>query len=150
MERHFDNAAMLHFIRDCLFRSDSLLHHEFSSSLERFMAEHIARQKSEWFPCISRDLHSLSQKLADTESKVIELKQRIDALQTSAANATAATDHRVDILHSSTENATQAAVSKLRRLQHELSQWYVFLNEFAQVPSQQPSNHFQLPQQQPQ
>ena len=106
--------------------------------------------ESEWFPCMSRDLHSLSQNLADTQTKVIELEQRIDALQTSAANATTATDHRVDILQSSTENATQAAVSELRRLDHELSQRYVLLNEFAQVSSQQPSKHFQFPQQQPQ
>ena len=121
---------MLLFIRDCLFRSDSPFHHEFSSSLEKFIAERIA---SEWFPCISRDLHSLLQKLAEAQAKVIELELRIDALHTSTANATAATDHRVNILQSSTENATQAAVSELRRLQHELSHCYVLLNEFAQV-----------------
>ena len=115
MERPFDDAAMLHFIRDCLFRSDSPLHHEFSSSLAKFIAERMASRESEWFPCISRDLHSLSQKLADTQAKVIELEQRIDALHTSAANATMASDHRVDILQSSTENATQAAVSELRK-----------------------------------
>ena len=140
---------MLHFIRDCLFRSNSPLHHEFSSSLETFIAERIASRESEWFPCISRYLHSLSQKLADTKAKVIELAQRIDALQTSAANATAATDHRVDILQSSTENATQAAVSELRRLEHEVSRCHVLLNQFAQVSSQQPSSHFQFPQQHP-
>ena len=150
MERPFDDAAMLHFIRDSLFRTDSPLHHEFSISLEKFIAERIARQQSEWFPCISRDLHRLSQKLADTQAKVIELEQRIDALQTTAASATAATDHRVDSLQSSTENAAQAAVSELRRLEHELSQWYVLLNKFTRVSSQQPSNHFQFPQQQPQ
>ena len=99
---------------------------------------------------MSCDLHSLSQKLADTQAKVIELEQRIDVLQTSAANATTATDHRVDILQPSTENATQAAESELRRLEHELSQCYVLLDEFAQVSSQQPSNHFRFPQQQPQ
>ena len=113
MERPFDHAAMLHFIRDSLFRTDSPLAHEFSILLERFIAERIASRESEWFPCISRDLHSLSQKLADTQAKVIELEQRIDALQTTAANATAATDHRVYTLQSSTENATQAAVSEL-------------------------------------
>ena len=100
MEGPFDNAAMLRFIRDCLFRSDSLLHHGFSSLLETSLAERIASRESEWFPCMSRDLHSLSQKLADTQAKVIELEQRIDALQTSAANATTATDHGVDILQS--------------------------------------------------
>ena len=99
---------------------------------------------------MSRDLHSLLQKLADTQAKVIELEQRIDALQTSAGNATTAADHRVDILQSSTENATQAAVSEPRRLEHDLSQCYVLLNEFAQFLSQQPSNHFQFPQQQQQ
>ena len=113
MERTFNDAAMLQFIRDSLFRTDSPLHHEFSISLEKFIAECIAGRQSEWFPCISRDIHSLSQKLADTQAKVIEFEQRIDALQTTAASATAATDHRADTLQSSTENATQAAVSKL-------------------------------------
>ena len=93
MERPLDDAAMLHFIRDSLFRSDSPLHHEFLGSLEKFIAERIASEESELFPCISRDLHSLSQKVADTQAKVIEFEQRINALQTSAANATAATDH---------------------------------------------------------
>ena len=120
MEQPFDDAAMLHFIRDSLFRTDSPLHHEFSISFETFIAERIASPEGEWFPCISRDLHSLSQKLADTQAKVIELEQRIDALQTTAASATAATDQRVHTLQSSTENATQAAVSKLRRPEHEL------------------------------
>ena len=133
MERPFDDAAMLHLNRDWLFRSNSPLHHELSSSLETVIAERIASQESEWFPCISRDLQSLSQKLADTQAKVLKLEQRIDALQTSAAKATAATDHPVDILQSSTENATQAAVSELRRLEHEPSQCYVLLNKFAQV-----------------
>ena len=144
MERPFDDAAMLHFIRDSLFRTDSPLHQEFSISLEKFVAQRIASGESEWFPCISRDLHSLSQKLADTQANVIELEQRIDALQTTAPNATAATDHRVDTLQSSTENATQAAVSELRRLEHELSQCYVLLNEFTRVWSEQPLNHFQF------
>ena len=120
MERHFDDAAMLHFIRDCLSRSDSPLHHDFGSSLERFIAERIASRESEWFPCISRDLHSLLQKLAEAQARVIKFQQPIDVLQTSVANARAATDHKVDILQFSTENATQAAVSELRRLEHEL------------------------------
>ena len=150
MERPFDDAAMLHFIRDSLFRPDSPLHHDFSIWLEKFIAERIASRESEWFPCISRDLHSLSQKLADIQAKLIELEQRNDALQTTAASATAATDHRVDTLQSSTENATQAAVSELQRVEHELSQCYVLLNKFARVFSQQPSKHFQFPQQQPQ
>ena len=150
MERPFDDAAILHFIGDSLFRTDSPLHHEFSISLEHFIAERIATGESEWFPCISLDLHSLSQKLADTQAKVIALEQRIDALQTTAASATAATDHRVDTLQSSTENATQAAVSELRRVEHELSQCSAHLNEFVRVSSQQPSNHFQFPKQQPQ
>ena len=80
MERPFDDAAMLHFIKDSLIRTDSPLHHELSISLEEFIAERIASRESEWFPCISRDLHSFSQKLADTQAKVIELEQRIDAL----------------------------------------------------------------------
>ena len=104
---------MLHFIRDSPFRWDAPLHHEFSTSLETFIAERIAIQESEWFPCISGDLHSLWQKLAEAQAKVIESEQRINALQTSAANATAATDHRVDLLQCSTEKATQAAVSEL-------------------------------------
>ena len=71
MERPLDDAAMLHIIRDCMSRSDPPLHHESSSSLEKFIAQHIARRESEWFPCKSRDLHSLAQKLADTQAKVI-------------------------------------------------------------------------------
>ena len=69
MEQPFNDAAMLHFVRDSLFRSDSPLHHQFASSLERFIAERIASRESEWFPCISRDPHSLLQKLADTQAK---------------------------------------------------------------------------------
>ena len=141
---------MLHFIRDSLFQTDSPLHHEFSISLERFIAERIPSRESEWFPCISRDLHSSSQKLADTQDKVIQLEQRIDALQTRAANDTAATDHRVDTVQSSTENATQAAGSDLRRLEHDLSQCYVLLNEFTRFSCHETSNDFQFPQQQPQ
>ena len=106
MERPFDDAAMLHFISDCLFRSDSPLHNDFSSSLEKMIAERIASRESERFPCISRDLHSLSQKLAEVQTNVIELEQRMDAMQISAANATAATDHRVGALQSSGESAT--------------------------------------------
>ena len=111
MERPFNDAAMLHFITDSLFRTDSPLHHKFSISLERFIAERIASLESEWFPSLSRDLHSCSRKLADTQAKVIELERRIDALQTTAASATAGTDHRVDTLQSPTETATQAALS---------------------------------------
>ena len=150
MERAFDDAAMLHFIRDSLFRADSPLHHEFSISLERFIAERIASRESEWFPCLSRNHHSCSQKLADTQAKVIELEERIDALQTTAASATAATDHRVNTLQSSTENATQAAVSELRRVEHEWSQSYALLNEFVRASSQPPSKNFQFPQPRPQ
>ena len=113
MERPFDDASMLHFIRDCLFRSDSRLHHECPRLLERFIAERIAIRESEWFPCISCDLHSLSQKLAEVQTKVIELEQRINALQISAANATAATDHRVNALQFLTENGKRTAVSGL-------------------------------------
>ena len=150
MERPFDDAAMLHIIRDSLFRTDSPLHHEFSISLERFIVERIASRESDRFPCLSRDLHSCLQKHVDTQAKVIELEQRIDALQTTASSATASTDHRVDTLQSSTENASQAAVSKLRRVKHELSQYYAPLNGFVRVSSQQPSNNFQFPQPQPQ
>ena len=133
MERSFDDAAMLHFIRGSLFRSYSPLHHEVSVSLETFVAERIASRESECFPCISRDLHSCSQKLADTQAKVIELDQRIDALQATAASATAATYHRVDTLQSSTENATQAAANELRRVEHELSQCSALHNEFVRA-----------------
>ena len=150
MERPFDNAAMLHLIRDSLFRTDSPLHHEFLISLENFIAERIASRESEWFPCLSCDLHSCWQRLADTQAKVIESEQRIDALQTTAASATAATDHPDDTLQSSTENATQAAVSELRHVEHELWQCYALLSEFVRVSSQQPPNNFQFPQPQPQ
>ena len=98
MERPFNDAAMLPFITDSLFRTDSPLHHEFWILLETFIAERIASGESEWFPCLLRDLHSCSQKLADTQAKVIQLEQRIDALLTTAASAIAATDHRVDTL----------------------------------------------------
>ena len=149
MERPFDDAAMLHLIRDSLFRSDSPLHHEFSTSLEKFIAERIASRESEWFPCLSRDLHSCSQKLADTQAKVIELEQRIDVLQATAASATAATGQRIDTLQSSTENATQAAANELRRVEHELSQCYALLNEFIRTSSPPPPNNIQFPQPQP-
>ena len=168
MERPFDDAAMLHFIRDSLFRSDSPLHHEFSTSLEKFIAERIASRESEWFPCLSRDLHSCSQKLADTQAKVIELEQRIDVLQATAASATAATEQRIDVLQataasattatgqridtlqSSTENATQAAANELRRVEHELTQCYALLNEFVRTSSPPPPNNIQFPQPQQQ
>ena len=149
MERPFDDAAMLHFIRDILFRSDSPLHHEFSTSLEKFTAERIASRESEWFPCLSRDLHSCSQKLADTPAKVIEWEQRIDVLQATAASATAATGQRIDTLQSSTENATQAAGNDLRRVEHELSQCYALLNKFIRTSSPPPPNNIQFPQPQP-
>ena len=168
MERPFDDAAMLHFIRDSLFRSDSPLHHEFSTSLEKFIAERIASRESEWFPCLSRDLHSCSQKLADTQGKVIELEQRIDVLQATAASATAATEQRIDVLQataasattatgqridtlqSSTENATQAAANELRRVEHELTHCYALLNEFVRTSSPPPPNNIQFPQPQQQ
>ena len=72
---------MLHFIRDCLFRSDSPLHHEFSNSLERFIAECIARRKSKWFPCMFHDLRSLRSTVSEVQAKHVQLEQRIDALQ---------------------------------------------------------------------
>ena len=75
-------------------------------------------------------LAAVCRSLQMLKAKVIALDQRIDALQTTAASAIAATDHRVDTLQSSTENATQAAVSELRRVEHELSQCYALLNEF--------------------
>ena len=168
MGRPFDDAAMLHFIRDSLFRSYSPLHHEFSTSLEKFIAERIASRESEWFPCLSRDLHSCSQKLADTQAKVIELEQRIDVLQATAASATAATEQRVDVLQatavsaiaatgqridtlqSSTENATQAAANELRRVELKLSQCYALLNEFVRTSSPPPPNNIQFPQPQQQ
>ena len=59
MERPFNDAAILHFIRDSLFQTDSPLHHVFWISLEKFIAERITSRESEWFPCISRDLQSL-------------------------------------------------------------------------------------------
>ena len=168
MERPFDDAAMLHFIRDSLFRSDSPLHHEFSTLLEKFIAERIASRESEWFPSLSPDLHSCSQKLADTQAKVIELEQRVDVLQATAASATAATEQRVDALQataasataatgqridtlqSSTENATQAAANELRRVELELSQCYALLNEFVRTSSPPPPNNIQFPQPQQQ
>ena len=72
---------MLHFIRVCLFRAGSPLHNKFSSSLEKFIAERIASRVGKWFPCIFRDLHSSSEKLAEVLTKVIELEQCIEALQ---------------------------------------------------------------------
>ena len=46
MEGPFDDAAMLHFIRDSLFGTDSALHHEFSISLEKFIAGRISMSLS--------------------------------------------------------------------------------------------------------
>ena len=150
MEQSSDDAAMLHFIRDSLFQSDSPLHHEFSISLEKFIAERIASRESEWFPCLSRDVHSCSQKHADTQAKVIELVQRIEALQARAASATAATGQRIDTLQPSTENATQGAANELRGVEHELSHCYALLIEIVQSWSQPPPNNIQFPQPQPQ
>ena len=80
---------------------------------------------------MSCNLHSLQCTVEEVQAKHFELEQLIDALQTSAASATAATDHRVDPLQSSTENATEAAVSELQRLDHDLSQCYILINKFA-------------------
>ena len=52
MERPFDDAAMLHFIRDSVFRIDSPLHHEFSISLETFNAERIASREVKGFHAV--------------------------------------------------------------------------------------------------
>ena len=43
----FDEAAMLHIFRDCLFRSDSQLQRQFSNLLEQIIAERIASRQSE-------------------------------------------------------------------------------------------------------
>ena len=138
------------------------LHRDFSSSLEIFIAERIASRKSEWFPCMSHDLRSLQSAVPEVQAKHLELEQRIDALQISAANATTATEHRIDVLQSSTENATQAAASELQRLEDELWKCYGLFNEFAHFSNQQQSlnlgqpwnqqplfQHSQLPPQHP-
>ena len=80
----------------------------------------------------------------------MELEQRIEALQATAANATAATSQRIHTLQSSTENATQGAANELRHVEHELSQCYALLNEFVRTSSQPPPNNIQFPQPQPQ
>ena len=100
--------------------------------------------------------------VSEFQARHIELEQRIDASQISAANATTATEHRIDALQSSTENVTQAAASELQRLKDELPKCYVLLNKFAhflnrqqslnpqQSSNQQPIfQHSQLPPQHP-
>ena len=72
---------MHHFNPDCLCRMDSLLHHEFSSSLEKIVAERIASRESEWFPCMSHGLCSLQSAASEVQAKHIELELPIDALQ---------------------------------------------------------------------
>ena len=126
---------------------DSPLHHEFSSSLEEFIAERIASRESEWFPCMSHHLRSLQSAVSEVQAKHVELEQRIDALQIPAANTTTATEHRIDALQSSMENATRVAASELQRPEDELSKCYILLNEFAHFSNlhqslnpQQPSN----------
>ena len=49
---------------------------------------------------------SLQSAVAELQAKHVDLEQRIDALQISAANASTATEHRIDVLQSSTGNAT--------------------------------------------
>ena len=111
MERTFDEAAMLHCIRDCLFRSNLPLHYELSNLLEKFIAECIARRESEWFPCMFHDLRSLQSAVSEVQAKHVEVERRIDALQISAANATTATEQIIDALQLSTKNATRSAAS---------------------------------------
>ena len=67
-------GAMLPFIRDYLFQSDSLLHQEFLNSLEAFIAECIASRESEWFPCRSHDLRSLQAAVSEVPAKHLELE----------------------------------------------------------------------------
>ena len=151
MEKTFDEAAMLHFIRDCLFRFDSPLHHKFSNSVEQLIAERIANREGEWFSCMVHDLRSLQSAFSEAQPKHVELEQRIDAMRISAANATTAAEQRIDALQLSTENATRAAANKLQLLEGEFSKGYILLQEFAQYFSnqQQPSNQQQTPNQQP-
>ena len=47
MEGPVNDAAMLHFIRDSLFRTYSSLYHELSILLEMLIAERIASRESE-------------------------------------------------------------------------------------------------------
>ena len=129
MQRTFDDAAMLHCIRDCLSRCDSSLHQEFPSSLDEFIAERIASRESEWFPCMFHDLRILQSAVSEFQAKHVESEQRINALQVSAANDVTATEQRTDALLSSTENATREAKSELQRLEHDLRKCYVLRNE---------------------
>ena len=130
--------------------------------LEKFIAEHIASQEGEWFPCMLHNLRSLQSAVSEVQAKQVELEQRIDALQIFAANTTTATEQRIDTLQLSTESTTRAAASGLQRLEDELSKRYVLLQEIPnfskqqQSPNQQqPSSqqplfqHFLLPEQHP-
>ena len=105
----------------------------------------VASRESQWFCCMSHDLHSLRSAVAEVQAKHVDVEQRIDALQISAGNTTTATEHRIDVLQSSTENATRAAASELQRLEDELSKCYVLLNEFAHLSNQQQSLNPQQP-----
>ena len=114
MKKNFDEAAMLHSFRDCLFLSDSPLHQEFWNSLEQLIADRMANREGECLPCMFHDPRSLQAAVSAVQAKYIVLKQMIDALQLS------------------TENATRAAANDLQRLEDEVSKNYVLLQEFVQ------------------
>ena len=66
---------MLHFLQDCLFHSDSPLHHDFLSSPQKCIAERNASQESKWFPHMSHDLLSLLSAVSEVQAKHVELQQ---------------------------------------------------------------------------
>ena len=91
---------MLHFLQDCVFKSDSPLHHELLNLLEIFIAERIASRESEWFPSMFHRLRSLQSAVSEVQAKHVKFEQRINALQISAGNATPATEQRIDTCNS--------------------------------------------------
>ena len=81
IEKHFDEAAMLHFIRDCLFQPDSPLHQELSNPLQRQIAERITYQESEVFPCMPHNLRRLQAALTELQAKCVHLEVKFDIHQ---------------------------------------------------------------------
>ena len=149
---------MLHFIRDCVFRPHSPLHHEFSNSLEQLIAKRITHRESEWFPCMFHNLRILQAAVTELQAKCVDLEAKLEVYQ-----------QKIDVLQLSMENATRTAASAsddaaaawtrslqiesdLQRLQDELSKNYVILHKFLQsfqLDSLSQQQQFQSPAQHP-
>ena len=67
---NFDEAAMLHFVRNCLFQPESPLHQEFLISLQQLITTLITHRETEWFPLMSHDLHRLQAANAELQDRL--------------------------------------------------------------------------------